>query len=71
MTCPYLEYRREGDGFSFDHERPFCDASGTFVSPMRADICNDRYEFHHTADCEVYREHAESEAPLEPEGIID
>jgi hypothetical protein len=24
---------------------------------MRADICNDRYELHHAAHCEIYREH--------------
>ena len=56
MTCPHLEYRDEGDGRSFESERAFCTVTGSFVEPMRADICNDRYDLHHAADCEIYRE---------------
>lgn len=55
MVCPYLEYRREGDDVEFDHERPFCALMEEFVSPMRADICNDRFEFHHAEHCEYFR----------------
>ena len=52
MTCPHLEYR-EAD-FA-DEERAFCTVVDAFVQPMRADICNDRYELDHTTDCEFYR----------------
>lgn len=55
MTCPYLEYRHRDDQHEFDHDRPWCAVQETFVSPMRADICNDRFAFDHEADCEVYR----------------
>lgn len=57
MTCPHLDYRREGDGQSFDVERAFCTVTGSFVQPMRADICNDRYALDHEAHCEFYRDH--------------
>ncbi|MXR20357.1 hypothetical protein [Halobacterium bonnevillei] len=63
MSCPYLEYKASDDGHDFDHERPYCTASGQFVSPMRADICNDRHDFHHEVDCEIYREAAGTDAP--------
>jgi hypothetical protein len=58
MTCPHLAYRTEDDEHTFDTERAFCTVVGEFVQPMRADICNDRYELDHTTDCEIYREHA-------------
>lgn len=61
MACPYLEYRESDDTHEFDHERPYCTASGEFVSPMRADVCNDRHEFDHTSDCDVYRKAAEED----------
>jgi len=61
MTCPYLAYRSEGDGQSFDGERAYCTAADRFVQAMRADICNDRYGLHHADDCEIYREHAGGE----------
>lgn len=54
MTCPYLEYRRSDDEHEFDHERPYCGVAESFVSPMRADICNDRHAFDHTSDCELF-----------------
>lgn len=57
MTCPYLAYRKHGEGMEFDTERAYCTVSERFVEPMRADICNDRYELHHSEHCEIYREH--------------
>ncbi|RRJ34006.1 hypothetical protein [Halocatena pleomorpha] len=57
MTCPYLEYRGESGGKQFDHERAYCSAAERFVQPMRADICNDRYDLNHEEHCEIYREH--------------
>jgi hypothetical protein len=53
MTCPHLEYRDADVG---DEPRAFCTVVSEFVQPMRADICNDRYELHHAAHCEIYRE---------------
>lgn len=55
MTCPRLEYRSADDSQSFDHERPYCTELGEFVSPMRADVCNDRFDFSHADHCEVFR----------------
>jgi len=63
MTCPYLEYRRRDEDHEFDHERPYCGVAGEFVSPMKADICNDRFDFGHEHDCEVYKEHVEELVP--------
>lgn len=63
MTCPYLEYRESDDDHEFDHERPYCGAQGTFVSPVKADICNDRFDFDYR-DCDVFRAHS-SESSLE------
>ena len=63
MVCPYLEYRREDDDRQFDTERAYCTAAAAFVQPMRADICNDRYDLDHCRDCEIYREHA----PTDPD----
>jgi hypothetical protein len=57
MTCPYLEYRKSGDGREFDHSRPFCNVTGVFVSPMKSDICNDRSDFDHAVHCDIYRNH--------------
>jgi hypothetical protein len=57
MTCPLLEYR-DGDGDrSFDVARAYCTAVDAFVQPMRADVCNDRYDLHHADDCEFYHQH--------------
>lgn len=60
--CPYLAYRRlsgeSSDGGSGEREpRPYCTAAQQFVQPMRADICNDRYDLHHETDCEIYRDY--------------
>nr|WP_225917737.1 3-keto-5-aminohexanoate cleavage protein [Halobaculum rubrum] len=57
--CPHLEYRREGDGRTFDNRRAYCAIAEEFVSPMKADVCNGRFHFHHEEHCDVYREHAE------------
>jgi hypothetical protein len=56
MVCPYLAYRTESEERTFDTERAYCLAVESFVQPMRADICNDRYDLEHTIDCEFYRE---------------
>ncbi|WP_254839548.1 hypothetical protein [Natronomonas marina] len=55
MACPYLRYRASDEEHEFDHERPYCAAMGRFVSPMRADVCNDRHDFSHETHCDVYR----------------
>jgi len=58
MACPYLKYRRsDGNGTRFDHERAYCGIQGAFVSPMIADVCNDRDAFDHTTHCDVFRRH--------------
>ena len=62
MVCPYLEYRDgsdDPDRAAFDEARAYCTAAGQFVQPMRADICNDRYDLVHDRDCEIYRDHAD------------
>jgi hypothetical protein len=56
MVCPYLEYHASDDDRSFDTERAYCTAVDAFVQPMRADVCNDRYDLDHETDCEFYRE---------------
>ncbi|QLH83148.1 hypothetical protein [Halosimplex pelagicum] len=58
MTCPYLAYRESADGASFDEARAYCEAAERFVQPMRADICNDRFDLDHAEDCEIYLDHA-------------
>jgi len=57
VTCPYLDYRDSSDGQTFAEERAYCTAAEQFVQPMRADICNDRYDLDHDTDCEIYRAH--------------
>jgi hypothetical protein len=56
MVCSYLEYRRESNSEKFDQARAYCTAAEQFVQPMRADICNDRYDLDHEEHCEIYRE---------------
>ncbi|MFC6719325.1 hypothetical protein ACFQGT_03420 [Natrialbaceae archaeon GCM10025810] len=58
MTCPYLEYHESVNGQSFDTARAYCTAAERFVQPMRADVCNDRYDLAHDRDCEIYLEAA-------------
>lgn len=53
--CPYLEYRTNADGEEFTEPRAFCTAEGQYVEPMRADICNDRYDLQHDEHCEIYQ----------------
>jgi hypothetical protein len=55
-TCPHLAYREEGDGRSFETARAFCTVTESFVQPMRADVCNARYELDPARDCEFYVE---------------
>ena len=55
MSCPHLTYRRADEAQAFDHERPHCPVAG-FVSPMQADVCNDRYDFDHATHCDVFDE---------------
>ena len=61
MTCPHLEYREDGDGREFDTARAYCAITDEFVQPMRADVCNDRYDLDHAAHCEIFHEHAEEQ----------
>ena len=61
MTCPYLDYRRSDGDQEFDHERPYCDVVDDFVSPMRADLCNDRHDFDHAEHCEFFPDEAPPE----------
>ena len=61
MTCPYLEYRQNDEEHDFDHERPYCTIADSFVSPMKADLCNDRFGFHHSEHCEIYRKFTNEE----------
>jgi hypothetical protein len=65
MTCPHLDYRADDEDHDFDHERPYCTVTGEFVSPMKADVCNDRHDFEHTADCEIVRAAADEQTPSE------
>jgi len=62
MACPHLDYREAADGDSFETARAYCTAAEEFVQPMRADICNDRYDLDHEVHCEIYRAHADPEA---------
>ena len=57
MPCPQLVYRRSDEDKSFEHERPYCTVAETFVQPMRADICANRYGLAHERHCEIYRDH--------------
>ena len=51
-----MAYREEGDGNSFETARAFCTVTESFVQPMRADICNARYDLDPETDCEFYVE---------------
>ncbi|TKX75956.1 hypothetical protein EXE46_00090 [Halorubrum sp. GN11_10-6_MGM] len=52
--CQHLTYRESGDGKSFETARAFCTVTESFVQPMRADICNARYDLDPATDCEFY-----------------
>lgn len=66
MTCPFLEYRDSDGEHEFDHERPYCTVSAEFVSPMKADVCNDRHAFSHSADCDLFRQYVEEATADDP-----
>lgn len=55
MACPHLEYRDADDDREFETARAFCTVAETFVQPVRADICNERYDLHPEEDCEYFR----------------
>lgn len=55
MVCPYLEYRTHNATHEFDHPRAYCGVTEGFVSPMHADVCNDRDRFDHEGYCSVYQ----------------
>lgn len=59
--CPYLRYRAADGDREFDAARAYCAAAERFVQPLRADVCNDRYDLYHATDCEIYLAHAEGE----------
>ncbi len=52
--CEHLEYREDD---RFPTERAFCTVVGEFVQPVRADVCNARYDLAPAEHCEYYREH--------------
>ena len=56
MVCPYLDRRREGAEQTFAEARPYCAVVESFVQPMRADICAERYGLDPARHCEFYRE---------------
>ena len=62
MVCPHLEYRRTDDELELDHERPTCAITDSFVSPVQADVCNDRFDFDHADMCDIYLEYQEARA---------
>jgi hypothetical protein len=53
-----LEYRESDGETEFETARAYCTVADRFVQPMRADICNGRYDLDPAADCEIYRDHA-------------
>ena len=55
MTCPYLEYRESNGEQTFSTGRAYCGVVDRFVQPMRADVCNDRFDLRHDGDCEHFR----------------
>ncbi|MCU4802525.1 hypothetical protein OB920_19355 [Halobacteria archaeon HArc-gm2] len=57
MTCPFLDYRDSAGDRTFDTARAYCTAAERFVQPMRADVCNDRYDLDHASDCEIFLAH--------------
>jgi hypothetical protein len=62
VTCPHLSYRTSGDGREFATARAYCAVADRFVQPMRADVCNDRYDLDHATDCEIYLARADDPA---------
>ena len=54
--CPHLDYRESSGGTEFETARAYCTAVEAFVEPMRADVCNARYDLSFETDCEFYEE---------------
>jgi len=61
VTCPHLDYREQADGTRFETARAYCTVAEQFVQPMRADICQDRFDLDHASHCEIYRAHEEGQ----------
>ncbi|MFB6161211.1 MAG: hypothetical protein ABEJ61_08555 [Haloferacaceae archaeon] len=55
--CPHLDYRDAGDGTVFETARAYCTVADRFVQPLRADVCNARYDLDPAEHCEIYRDH--------------
>jgi len=55
--CPHLDYRAGTDGTEFEVPRAYCTVAERFVQPVRADVCNERYDLSPAEHCEIYREH--------------
>jgi hypothetical protein len=53
--CRHLEYRASDGDQEFETARAYCTAADRFVQPMRADICNCRYDLDPASDCEIFR----------------
>lgn len=68
--CRYLEYRVEAGGKEFETARAFCTVDDRFVQPMRADICNRRYDLEPERDCEIFERAQASDEP-ETGGELD
>lgn len=68
MVCPFLEYRSLPSTDASDEPRAYCEAADRFVQPLRADICNDRYDLSHNRDCEIYLDRVDSTEAAEPGG---
>jgi len=58
--CPHLEYRESAGGQTFETARAYCAVADEFVQPMRADVCNARYDLDPSEDCEIYRAASDS-----------
>ncbi|PSQ59392.1 hypothetical protein BRD18_03575 [Halobacteriales archaeon SW_7_71_33] len=56
-ACEHLAYRTEADGEAFETARAYCTVVERFVRPVRADVCNARYDLAPAEHCEFYREH--------------
>jgi hypothetical protein len=67
MSCPFLAYRTGDADHEFDTPRAYCTAQESFVQPMRADVCNDRYDLAHDTDCEIYLAHADEPSGADAE----
>lgn len=61
--CPHLDYRRSDDDHEFDTERAYCTVVDAFVQPVKADVCNARYDLDPAEHCDIYREHEGIEDP--------